>query len=384
MRPSSISAPIVFPPPVCPIAELPICRTAELPNCWGSAVHRRNLVLSVLLAGVLLGTFLWGTDWRALRGAFHRASWVSLALGLLAGAGIYVARGLRWAFLLAPLGRVRWTDAVWANVIGFAANTVLPGRVGEVVRALWIRRTYDIPLAHLLATIALERVVDVGVLAGVLMFFFLKGPDLGWITPASPEAWGLAVGLVRSSVFVLGVLAVLVGLMVLWARRRPVDPLAAGTRAPRWLMVIVRVFYDVAQGLRQASRPTRLIPYGLISIVFWVLDAGAIWLGVWPFIPDFPLHGSLWVMALVMLGAAIPTPGAVGGFHWGVRIGLTGFYNIDTTTAVSAGVWSHFCAFFPAISLAVAYLAVRGLTWHHVREVLRPTVEQREVSPLSE
>jgi len=347
-------------------------------------VHRRNLILSILLAGILLGTFLWGTDWGALRDAFRRASWVSLALGLLAGAGIYVARGLRWAFLLAPLGRVRWADAVWANVIGFAANTVLPGRVGEVVRALWIRRTYDIPLAHLLATVALERVVDVGVLAGVLGFFFLKAPDLGWITPASPEAWRLVVGLVRSAVFLLGALAVCVALMVLWAHRRPVAPAATWSGGPRWLAGLIRFFHDVAWGFRLASRPTRLIPYLLISVVFWVLDAGAIWLGIWPFIPTFPFHGSLWVMALVMLGAAIPTPGAVGGFHWGVRIGLTGFYNIDTTTAVSAGMWSHFCAFFPAVSLAAAYLAVRGLTWHHVREVLRPTVERREVSPLSE
>ncbi len=344
-------------------------------------MRRRNFVFSVLLAGILLGTFLWGTDWGELRTAFHRASWVGLALGLLAGAGIYVARGLRWAFLLVPLGRVRWTDAVWANVIGFAANTVLPGRVGEVVRALWIRRTYDIPLAHLLATIALERIVDVGVLAGVLGFFFLEGLDLGWIAPASPETWDLVVGLARSSVFILGALVVLVGLMVLWARRP--DPAAAGTKAPRGWRVIVHFVHDVAQGFRRAGRPARLVSYLAISVVFWVLDAGAIWLGVWPFVPDFPFAGALWLMALVMLGAAIPTPGAVGGFHWGVRIGLTGFYNIDTTTAVSAGVWSHFCAFFPAVSLAVGYLAVRGLTWHHVREILRPTVEGREVSPLS-
>ncbi|MCS7313373.1 MAG: flippase-like domain-containing protein [Acidobacteria bacterium] len=347
-------------------------------------MHRRNLLLSVLLAGVLLGTFLWGTDWGALWEAFRRASWVSLALGLLAGAGIYVTRGLRWAFLLAPLGRVRWTDAVWANVIGFAANTVLPGRVGEVVRALWIRRMYDIPLAHLLATIALERVVDLGVLASLLGFFFLKAPDLGWIPPAPPETWDLVVGLVRTSVLLLGFLVLLVVLMVLWARWRPFDSGGAWAGAPQWLAFIVRFFHDVAQGFRLTSRPTRLIPYVFISVIFWGLDAGAIWLGVWPFIPDFPLHGSLWVMALVMLGAAIPTPGAVGGFHWGVRISLTGFYNIDPTTAVSAGVWSHFCAFFPAVGLAVAYLAVRGLTWHHVREVLRPAVERREVSPLSE
>lgn len=343
-------------------------------------MRRRNLVLSLVLAGILLGTFLWGTDWGALRDAFHRASWMSLFLGLWAGAGVYVARGLRWAFLLAPLGRVRWTDAVWANVIGFAANTVLPGRVGEIVRALWIRRTYDIPLARLLATIALERIVDVGVLAGLVGFFFLKAPDLGWITPASPEAWRLIVGLVRSSVLVLGVLAGLAVLMVLWARRRPAGPVGG----PRGWAVLIRFLHDLAQGLQQAGRPARLLPYLAISLVFWVLDAGALWLGVWPFIPDFPFYGSLWVMALVMLGAAIPTPGAVGGFHWGVRIGLTWFYNIDTTTAVSAGVWSHFCAFFPAVSLAVGYLAVRGLTWHHVRAILRPAVERREVSPLSE
>src|SRR6187401_2486069 len=46
----------------------------------------------------------------------------------------HVFRGIRSQLILAPHTRVPWTRAVNLVLIGYAANNVLPARIGELIR----------------------------------------------------------------------------------------------------------------------------------------------------------------------------------------------------------------------------------------------------------
>ena len=50
-------------------------------------------------------------------------------------------------------------------LIGYAANNLLPIRLGEIVRALIIEKRYDIPKMQVMGTIVIERLFDGLVLA---------------------------------------------------------------------------------------------------------------------------------------------------------------------------------------------------------------------------
>ena len=68
---------------------------------------------------------------------------------------------LRWRRILAPLGRFRVAQVVPAMMIGFGGNNLLPAHLGEIVRAIVFAREQRCPRSAVLATLVLERLLDV-------------------------------------------------------------------------------------------------------------------------------------------------------------------------------------------------------------------------------
>ena len=54
-----------------------------------------------------------------------------------------------------------------------------------------------------------------------------------------------------------------------------------------------------------------------------------------------PFTGSFLLIALLVLGVAVPTPGAIGGFHEAFRVGATMFYGAPDDAAVGAAIVLH-------------------------------------------
>ena len=126
--------------------------------------------------GVVGGVFLWlamrhvdahdlETSLREMEGKW-----------LIAGVAIYLAaiglRCLRWGILLRATGSVKWRHAAEALVTGFAANYILPGRIGEFFRADYARRVFNMSRFTALGTIVVERVCDGVVLVCALWIGF--------------------------------------------------------------------------------------------------------------------------------------------------------------------------------------------------------------------
>ena len=139
--------------------------------------HLKTLAVAGMTLA-LLGWFFRQADlsqvWREIREA---QAW-ALAL-LLAITGLtYLLRAIRWQILLRPLGPTRLRVAFRTTVIGFAANTVLPARAGEIVRPYLLARSEGLSVPAAITTIILERLLDfvtVLVLFGVFVVFFDPG-----------------------------------------------------------------------------------------------------------------------------------------------------------------------------------------------------------------
>jgi uncharacterized protein (TIRG00374 family) len=78
-------------------------------------------------------------------------------------AGISVARGARWRYVIRSLGMdygLRRSTSVW--MIGFFASAVTPGKAGDAVRALYLRNDSGRPVGETLLTVFVDRLWDLG------------------------------------------------------------------------------------------------------------------------------------------------------------------------------------------------------------------------------
>ena len=92
--------------------------------------------------------------------AFRRLNLPWLAFAILVYALSLLMRALRWWILLAQLSRQRLGIVPEATIVGFAANYLLPAKLGELFRADYIKRISGLSGTAAIGSIAVERTLD--------------------------------------------------------------------------------------------------------------------------------------------------------------------------------------------------------------------------------
>lgn len=322
--------------------------------------HLRTLAV-VLVTAALLWLFLRNTDFRQVGREFARAR-LDLVLASLAVTGMtYVFRAFRWQYLLAPIGRVRLSMALKATVIGFAATALLPARAGELLRPYLLARKEGLSATATFATVLVERLLDT--ITVVLMFAsYLLMFDTGVAAADAATFRQIKLGGALAGVACLVLLA---ALFVLagnpWALGRLTTGVSAvlPARLADGAARLVRTFAD---GLGVVRQPARLLTAILLSLPLWLSIAAGIWLVTRAFHIEMPFTGSFLIVALLVVGVAVPTPGAVGGFHYFYRLGATTFFAASNDRAVGAALVLHAVSFVPVAVAGLLLLAQEGLS----------------------
>jgi uncharacterized membrane protein YbhN (UPF0104 family) len=98
------------------------------------------------------------------------------------------------------------------------------------------------------------------------------------------------------------------------------------------------------------------------SFVLWLLIDLSVFLNNLAFGLDFPFHASFLIIAFLVVGVAIPTPGMVGGYHAAYLLALTKVYGVDPGTAAAAGITGHALSNLPVLVGGLLLLPGEGLT----------------------
>jgi uncharacterized protein (TIRG00374 family) len=337
--------------------------------------HVRTVVVLALATG-LVALFLHNVDLWGVASNIARARPEWLALSLLTMFVNLSIRALRWQYLLEPLGHTTFASAFRATAVGFAASSILPARAGEVIRPYFLARQARhaggggerMSATGAFATIILERLLDVvTVLVLLASYVFVFGRDLERTNPAvfAGVKWAGATA-------AAGSLAALVVLFVLAG-----DPARLGRTMTRLEQVlpstlaglIARIAEKFARGLGAIRRPGRLIGALLWSFPLWLTIATGIWCVAVAFRFSVPFTGSFLLIALLVIGVAVPTPGAIGGFHEAFRIGATMIYGAPDEAAVGAAIVLHLFSIGPALLLGLLFAAREGLNVAGMRQL---------------
>ncbi len=320
----------------------------------------RNVAIAVL-AIALIALFLRNADLPSVWQEIRRAE-----LGLLAAAiaSVFlnmVLRSIRWQYLLEPIGATSFGNAFRTTMIGFAATFVLPARAGELLRPYLLARREGFSATAAFATIVLERVLDlltVVLLLAVFMMFFDSGPPAraGAVYTRSPRGrarrrshgYRPARGHVRAG---------------RPSRRCQPGGAQAGagvTNARRPRHRAAGRTFCAGVGRRTGSDAPRGV-VGLVTAAL-ALDSFGIWTTSRAFHIDLPFAGSFLIIALLVVGVSVPTPGGVGGFHEAYRLGATAFYGVPNDRAVGAAIVLHAISFVPVTIVGLLYFVNEGFT----------------------
>lgn len=287
-----------------------------------------------------------GALWQALRSI--SPGWAAAII--LTSYAALMFRAWRWRLLMRPFApAVSTWDAAVALAICYAANLAIP-RSGEALRAVSLNWTRGLPIGAVLATVVVERILD---LIWLVVFVGLSLLLLrARITQAFPWLEPLSLLALAGCLALLGGLA----LVSLYRERAVVLVNAALSRlSPRLAGGVCGLLEKFLHGLEALHSPSAYAEILLSSIL---LNLGYVLIIYEAFAcfgatQALGLGAALVIMAISSIGVVVPTPGGTGTYHFFFGQSLHLLYDIPAPAALACATATHALA-------ALAYLALGG------------------------
>jgi len=249
----------------------------------------------------------------------------------------------RWK-LLTEHDHVRCSRRVlFAGVMnGYAVNYAVP-RLGEITRCYYVAKKEDKPVAVIIGTVVLERIIDVVVLlflmAVVVVFIFTDTNTLanllGFTSQEALTQLYVRLALIAFTGIVL--------LMLVWLRLGKVankNEKVANFR--NRLITTLSHFKDGLFSIRTIKNPVRFL---MLTVGLWMAYIIMAWL---PFsmiagseMAQLGLLDGLVITVISAIGVTIPSPGGIGTYHLFVQKSMNLLYGVPESAGFTYALISH-------------------------------------------
>jgi uncharacterized protein (TIRG00374 family) len=265
----------------------------------------------------------------------------------------------RWRYLLKPVREIRISSLFSAVMIGFLGNSVLPAKLGELVRAFVISRKEGISKSSSLATIAVERTFDGMTVVFLLVVTSLLAPLPGW-------AHNLAfLGLLLN----IGVLSFL---LLFKHRTERVLKLVSFVLRPlpeKFAERALGLLTLFAEGLKVLERGGQLVVICVLSALVWLIPALVTLFAFHSLGLAVPPVAALTVVVVVALGVMLPaSPGAVGTMEYLCIVALA-LFGVEKSDALSLSLVLHASQLIPLTAIGLFCLWLEQLSLRELRKV---------------
>ena len=285
------------------------------------------MIVKLLIGSIISAAFVYftlrGVNLHDVWAGLHGKDYMVLLPVGLAFLACQIARSVRWGVILSPLKSISQRRLFPVTSVGFMAIIVAPMRLGELVRPYLASTREGIPMVSGIATILVERVMDLTVL--LLFLFFV-------LSQVSLPHWFIRGGVL----LLLIVLAefVVIALFLIWPRAvtRVLRPVTA--RLPKPLGQKIDGFvHSLSVGFAVISDLGRFLKVFVLSFVVWGLSVLAVYL-LFVFCGfHFGITEALAVTTITALGISLPAaPGLIGNFQFACMFALS-FRGVPKTDA---------------------------------------------------
>jgi uncharacterized protein (TIRG00374 family) len=294
------------------------------------------------------------TTLELIREKLAHSNWAGFAVICVLTIFAFWVRAVRWQFFIRSERPVSRVNLFSATMIGFMANNILPFRLGEFVRPYVLARRENMSKSTLLATVVVERVIDMLTLLSIFGIALMVSP-IGENTPAGRMVQGGA----RLLLIMSGALTVFVvaaernrNLAKMFTRMLPA---AVGSR----VSALLDKFLDGFALFRDLGK---LLLVFAMSFGMFGCFAVALWITGWSLGIVLPWYAGLVMLVVTAIGIMIPAaPGYVGTLNIACTAGLA-LYGVGKAPASAYG-WFYFLSqWLPITAVGLYYLHHEGLS----------------------
>ncbi|GER78162.1 MAG: lysylphosphatidylglycerol synthase transmembrane domain-containing protein [Anaerolineales bacterium] len=264
-----------------------------------------------LISLALIAVILYFVDLREMADAIRKANYGLLAVSLALSIVWMALRAKAWQTLLRD--RPSFIDTFFTEGEGYLLNAFLPFRLGELGRAFLISRKSDVQFSEALPTIVIERVVDLGITAAILL------ASLPFVVGAQGSE---RIGYIVGGAVVLGL-----ALMYLLARNNRWALDLFHKLSARWPSLqrfgggFLESFFD---GLGVLTDGWLFLRFLFWMLLDWAVAVVAYYLILRAYFPDAQFIWTFFALGAVAFGGAIPAlPGGVGTADGAITAALT-------------------------------------------------------------
>ena len=297
----------------------------------------RTVLISVFIAVGAYAALAFWNDAAKFAEAVRRIGWVEGAALLALSLANYALRSVRWRFFLARLGySLPWGRCTLNYLTGFALTTT-PGKAGETIRSVLLKRDFGVPVSDSLAAFFAERFSD------VLALVLLSALALAYLPYGSYVAAAVVSGVA----------------LALWVA-------ASDARTQKIANIIAKLLphrfaAPLGTMIGQAGRLTRgasLAGGFALSVVGWAAEGWALYLIVSSMGAHAGVAAAIGVYSIALLGGALFfLPGGLGSTEAFMFVLLTQM-GLDPVAAGAATVISRVTTLWFAVLLGwIALLA---------------------------
>ncbi len=326
-------------------------------------MKKRNvrIAIGIIASALFILIALRGIDWGEALAALADARYVYVVPIVVVFWWQLYIRAQRWRVVLAPFPDAPMRDLVNATNIGWMANYLLPLRAGEIIRPVLLSRTAGLPVGGVIATAALERILDL--LAMLVLFGFVM---ITMTVSETVRGWGVALLLISAMLVAVLVVTRLhadrARAFFSWALQRVPDRIAGPV-------------HDFLEGFIQAlavlDSPMTLLRLAAWSLYLWLAMSCLFGLGFLMFgLPVPILSGQILVTVVTAVAVAAPSaPGFIGSFQLGCRIALVELLGVPESDAIAYSVALHVLQFVAVIAAGSFSLAAQGMRLSDIGQV---------------
>ncbi|MCX7919608.1 MAG: flippase-like domain-containing protein [bacterium] len=335
----------------------------------------KKLWIGLIISVLCIIYFIKGINWREAWQIMRTAQYIWLIPATVVFLFSFWLRAVRWQIFIDPVKHLPVKRLLPSLMIGFMGNSVLPARLGELIRPYVLGKKEKLSISAALATVVIERIFD-----GICMLFLLAIVLL-FFAPTISSSTDSFISLPKIQAISYTFLAVNIAILFfLYLLKKYPEKLVAlftklfGFLPEHWLEKLTHLLYSFVDGLHILHQPKQIILASFYSLAVWLTVALEILFVQYAFgLGSLSWSAPIFVMIIIAIGVMLPSaPGYVGPYHAACRSALV-LLGVDVNIAVGFAVILHASQVIPIIAIGFYYLWREGLSLSEVSNSVTST-----------
>ena len=318
---------------------------------------KKRLIAGLAISFVFLYFAFKDVNWSDFFKSLISINYIWLLPGFVSVIASFAIRAVRWKMLVDPMQKVTFNDTFPSTMIGYMGNNILPFRLGDLLRAYSFSKNTGITKTSTIASLLLERILDLittlGAL-GLILAYFPRFP--GWATRIGYVTILLVILLVLFTFFMQFKSEYMVRVTTFLLNPMP----------DKWATVVAKKIDSFSEGLQIVSQYKKYFGLLLISVLHWPIYISTIWFTFRAFGYSYGIIESFVVLVFITFAVAIPSaPGYVGTFH-GLVVASMALFGLGGDSARAFSVILHAVNYIPVTLVGFYYYWKLQMTFKEI------------------